>query len=330
MPHHDDAPSRPITVTSGPERAEVVPQRAGLGIDYSATVEAAGLQSASPIERLSGLIREHEVAVVPLVDDAKLPPEITRLQKELHRDPIDAAITLEGGTARERTSEDGQDVPADALRTQLTAHWLNPDGVTVEPQPTAPRIGASALKEAMDGPVHRALFGPLTVNGREDVKAVAQMLVREPQLLLLDEPTSALDLHHQVSVLTIIRNIVAESERQAVVAIHDLNLAARYCDELLVMKAGRVITHGELLDVLTPELLQDVYGIEASKPASFTTQSQARPSSARRREGSGLIRLGVELVWGGIQRESPQVGCICIFDVGSKVNYVTYHNIENE
>lgn len=172
MPHHDDAPSRLITVTSGPERAEVVPQRAGLGIDYSATVEAAGLQSASPIERLNGLIREHEVAVVPSVDDAKLTPEITRLQKELHRDPIDAAITLEGGTARERTSEDGQDVPADALHTQLTAHWPNPDGVTVEPQPIAPRIGASVLKEAMDGPVHRALSGPLTVNGREDVKAV--------------------------------------------------------------------------------------------------------------------------------------------------------------
>ena len=99
--------------------------------------------------------------------------------------------------------------------------------------------------------------------GQRQLVGVAQMLVREPQLLLLDEPTSALDLHHQVSLLTIIRNIVAESERQAVVAIHDLNLAARYCDELLVMKAGRVITHGEPLDVLTPELLQDVYGIEA-------------------------------------------------------------------
>ncbi|PAT12898.1 hypothetical protein CKJ83_05880 [Corynebacterium hadale] len=87
--------------------------------------------------------------------------------------------------------------------------------------------------------------------GQRQLVGVAQMLVREPQLLLLDEPTSALDLHHQVSLLTIIRNIVAESERQAVVAIHELNLAAR------------VITHGEPLDVLTPELLQDVYGIEA-------------------------------------------------------------------
>ena len=181
-----DAPSRPITVTSGPERAEVVPQRAGLGIDYLATVEAAGLQSASPIERLSGLIREHEVAVVPSVDDAKLTPEIARLQKELHRDPVDAAITLEGGTARERTPEDGQDVPADALRTQLAAHWLNPDGVVVEPKPIAPRIGAAALKEAMDGPVHRALSGPLTVNGREDVTAVISK-ERIGEILQFDE-----------------------------------------------------------------------------------------------------------------------------------------------
>lgn len=99
--------------------------------------------------------------------------------------------------------------------------------------------------------------------GQRQLVGVAQMLVREPQLLLLDEPTSALDLHHQVSLLTIIRNIVADTERQAVVAIHDLNLAARYCDELLVMKAGRVVTHGEPLDVLTPELLEEVYGIEA-------------------------------------------------------------------
>ena len=99
--------------------------------------------------------------------------------------------------------------------------------------------------------------------GQRQLVAMAQMLVREPDIMLLDEPTSALDLRHQVELLQIVRDEVRGSNRLALVAIHDLNLAARYCDELLVVKAGRVVTHDTPHAVLQPDLLEEVYGIRA-------------------------------------------------------------------
>jgi len=99
--------------------------------------------------------------------------------------------------------------------------------------------------------------------GQRQLVGVAQMLVRCPSVLLLDEPTSALDLRHQVHLLDIIRNEVAGTDRLALVAIHDLNLAARFCDELLVVKAGRVVALDTPAAVLNPELLNEVYGISA-------------------------------------------------------------------
>ena len=81
--------------------------------------------------------------------------------------------------------------------------------------------------------------------------------------MLLDEPTSALDLRHQVELLQLICNEVRGTDRVALVAIHDLNLAARYCDELLVLKAGRLVGQDTPPAVLTPDLLEDVYGFRA-------------------------------------------------------------------
>lgn len=99
--------------------------------------------------------------------------------------------------------------------------------------------------------------------GQRQLVAMAQMLVREPSVMLLDEPTSALDLRHQVELLQIVRDEVHESDKIALVALHDLNLAARYCDELLVVKAGHVIAHDTPHQVLQPDLLEEVYGIRA-------------------------------------------------------------------
>lgn len=81
--------------------------------------------------------------------------------------------------------------------------------------------------------------------------------------MLLDEPTSALDLRHQIELLQIIRQEVAGTDRLALVAIHDLNLAARFCDELVVMKNGRVLAQDEPVAVLTPDLLEEVYEVRA-------------------------------------------------------------------
>ena len=99
--------------------------------------------------------------------------------------------------------------------------------------------------------------------GQRQLVAIAQMLVREPSVLILDEPTSALDLRHQVEVLQLVREEVEDSDKLAIIAIHDLNLAARFCDEVLVMKHGKKVVHDTPRNVFTPEVLERVYGIRA-------------------------------------------------------------------
>lgn len=99
--------------------------------------------------------------------------------------------------------------------------------------------------------------------GQRQLVAVGQMLVREPEVLLLDEPTSALDLRHQVELLQLIRNEVDNHNSLALIAIHDLNLAARYCDTVVVMKNGITYAQGLPAEVLTPDMLETVYGIRA-------------------------------------------------------------------
>ena len=81
--------------------------------------------------------------------------------------------------------------------------------------------------------------------------------------MLLDEPTSALDLHRQLFVLGRVRAKTREEGSLALVAIHDINLAARMCDQLVVLHRGSVRAHGTPGEVLTEELLREVYGVEA-------------------------------------------------------------------
>jgi iron complex transport system ATP-binding protein len=88
-------------------------------------------------------------------------------------------------------------------------------------------------------------------------------LAQDTPVLLLDEPTTFLDMAAQIEMLDIVRQLNREQGRSVVMVLHDLNLAARYADVLVVMKDGEVVAVGAPHDVLTPVLLRDVFGIEA-------------------------------------------------------------------
>ena len=92
---------------------------------------------------------------------------------------------------------------------------------------------------------------------------VSRALAQQPRILLLDEPTSNLDILHQLKVIGLVRRLV-NSGLTAIAAIHDLQMAARYCDRLVLMKAGRVLAHGLPEEVLTPECLKRSFGVEAA------------------------------------------------------------------
>jgi iron complex transport system ATP-binding protein len=97
--------------------------------------------------------------------------------------------------------------------------------------------------------------------GERQLVAFARALAQEPKLLLLDEPTAFLDLRHRVRVLSVVRAFAAEGG-SALVVSHDLNLAARVCDRLVVLQEGAIVASGAPEEVMTAELLGDVYGAE--------------------------------------------------------------------
>ncbi|WP_046502684.1 ABC transporter ATP-binding protein [Streptomyces odonnellii] len=92
---------------------------------------------------------------------------------------------------------------------------------------------------------------------------IAMALAQETDLLLLDEPTTFLDIAHQVEVLDLVRRLNHEQGRTVVIVLHDLNQAARYADHLVAMKSGRVIAEGTPGEVVTAELVREVFGLEA-------------------------------------------------------------------
>jgi len=101
-----------------------------------------------------------------------------------------------------------------------------------------------------------------TLSGGERQRVWLAMLVaQDARLLLLDEPISALDVAHQVEVLALVQRLSRERGLGVVVVLHDVNMAARFCDEILALRAGRLIARGTPGEMMTPRQLQAIYGV---------------------------------------------------------------------
>ena len=98
--------------------------------------------------------------------------------------------------------------------------------------------------------------------GEKQKVMLARALAQQPQVLLLDEPTSALDIQNQYQVLKMVRDICHKDNMIAVVVIHDLNLALRFCDQFLLLKDGQVYRYGDR-SILDSTALKEVYGVDA-------------------------------------------------------------------
>lgn len=97
--------------------------------------------------------------------------------------------------------------------------------------------------------------------GQQQAVSICQALIRSPEMFLLDEPTSALDLRHQLDILTTVRDITSERNIITMVALHDLNLAARFADKVLLMKHGRILDFGDTEQVLSSPLVGNTYDV---------------------------------------------------------------------
>ena len=99
-----------------------------------------------------------------------------------------------------------------------------------------------------------------TLSGGEQQRVVlARALAQETECLILDEPTNHLDIKYQLQLMSIVKNLNIE----VIAAIHDLNIVAMYCDKIYVLKNGKIVAYGNPRQVLTEDIIKDVYGVDA-------------------------------------------------------------------
>ena len=120
---------------------------------------------------------------------------------------------------------------------------------------------AQALHDAEIGHLADAYISELS-GGQAQMVSVAQALIRNSEEYLLDAPTSALDLNHQLRVLKRIRDAVSERNAVGIVALHDLNLAARFADHLILLRQGEVLAEGTPHDILRRPEIAETYGVD--------------------------------------------------------------------
>lgn len=195
----------------------------------------------------SSLLRLLQGAARP--DDGGVALDGTPLDR-LSRRTVARAVA----TVTQHADTDAAITVEDVVRLGRTPHRTMLAGTTqVDERAVADALQHVGLEEKAQHLWH-------TLSGGERQRAqIARALAQQPRELLLDEPTNHLDIRHQLELLA----LVAALPVTTVVALHDLNLAAAFCDHLLVLDRGRVVAAGAPAAVLTPALISEVYGVRA-------------------------------------------------------------------
>ena len=149
----------------------------------------------------------------------------------------------------EMSEEDGYKV------ADLEVKYGEMDGYSAEARAGELLLGVGIPLEQHYGPMSEVAPGwKLRV-------LLAQALFSNPDILLLDEPTSALDIAHQVDVLALVHRLSQQRGLTVIAVLHDINMAARYCDYLVALRGGKLIAQGEPAAIMRGETLEQIYGI---------------------------------------------------------------------
>ncbi len=104
-----------------------------------------------------------------------------------------------------------------------------------------------------------------TLSGGQLQRAwIAMVLAQDTQILLLDEPTTFLDLPHQQDVMSLVRRLQQEHQLTVAMVLHDINLAARFCDQIVALKERRIVVEGSPVEVVTEANIKTIYGLDSS------------------------------------------------------------------
>ena len=233
-----------------------------LTLQYAQRTVVEGLQAEIPEGKVTMIVGANACGKSTLLRG------LSRLLK-----PAAGAVTLDGKDIHARPARE-------VARTLglLPQHPTAPDGITVRdlvgrgryPHQGFFRSWSSADELA----VQRALESTETLDlaarnvdelsgGQRQRVWIAMALAQETDVLLLDEPTTYLDLAHQVEVLDLITDLNRKRGTTVAIVLHDLNLAARYADHVIAMKGGAVVAEGASIDVVTEDLVRNVFGLDS-------------------------------------------------------------------
>ncbi|MGW2661608.1 ABC transporter ATP-binding protein [Nocardia tengchongensis] len=205
-----------------------------------------------------------------------------------------ATDTLRGRDRAERLAVVTQEAPAETPITVADMVLLgrSPWASVVRGYSAADHATAAAAlhrvgaRDLADRP-----FKSLSGGERQRV-LIARALAQQADHLLLDEPTNHLDIRYQHELLSLLGGLAITT----VIVLHDLNLAARYCDRLVLLDRGRVAATGFVGDVLTPEILEPVYGVSVERSTAFDSlqllfgpRPRERPDRAESADGAELV-----------------------------------------
>jgi iron complex transport system ATP-binding protein len=182
--------------------------------------------------------------------------------------PVAGAVRLGGDdvwrlSARESARRTGvvvQETPSDFEFTVVEVVQMGRTphkGMLASDTQEDAQIVAAALRRVQMGGFADRQFSTLS-GGEKQRVLVARALAQQPQFLVLDEPTNHLDIHYQLEILELVRSLGITT----LVTLHDLNLAAAYCQRLYLLQEGRIVAAGPPAQVLTPELLREVFLVD--------------------------------------------------------------------
>ncbi|WKX69971.1 ABC transporter ATP-binding protein [Streptomyces sp. XD-27] len=235
----------------------------GLRLAYGDRVVADGLDLEIPAGRVTALVGPNACGKSTALR------ALARLLK-----PAAGAVHLDGRDIAELSARDL------ALRLALLPQSpAAPDGITVRdlvargrtPHQRWWRQWSQTDDAAVDAALEATGAAPLADRGLDELSGgqrqrvwIAMALAQDTSVLLLDEPTTYLDLAHQVDVLELVSELNRADGRTVVMVLHELNLACRYADHLIAMRDGEVAAAGPPTDVVTPDLVHDVFGMRAA------------------------------------------------------------------
>lgn len=233
----------------------------GLGVRKGGTVILGGASFRAPAGALTGLIGPNGagkstllaalLGLVASTGDAIFAGHDLRTLSRRERARRLAYVEQSAGTEERLSVEEVVSLG----RIPFEAAWQ------ARPDPDDRALVAAALADVGMAAFASRRYSTLS-GGEQQRVQVARALAQQPRLLLLDEPTSHLDIRAQLHLLNLLRD-KAGTGMTVFVALHDLNLAARFCQHLVVLKDGRVVAEGTPGTVLTPATLLDVYGVKA-------------------------------------------------------------------